>query len=331
MKFAFFGCGSIGQRHIRNLLDLGYSDFCAFRTKKGHYKSIPSDLKIIEFDDWNDIIDYNPDVAFITNPTSEHIKTAVKIAPYVKGIFIEKPLSNTTKGFKELEQIVNKYQLITFVGYNLLYHPVIKLIHEKIKDGSLGKPIIFQCNLGQWLPDWHPYENYKKAYYARKDLGGGISFTMIHEINLARMLLGPVKNVFAFMPKSEKLDLPVDVIADIMIYHLNESVSQIHLDCIQKVKNRSGFISFENGWCSYDLVESSLLMKTELDEKAQVLLHNSNYNPDEMYKEEQSLFLEMLNACQLKHANDIWEAKKDLEIVEAAHISSSSINYMKFN
>ena len=54
-------------------------------------------------------------------------------------------------------------------------------------------------------------------------------------------------------------------------------------------------------------------------------------NPDEMYKEEQSLFLEMLNACQLKHANDIWEAKKDLEIVEAAHISSSSINSMKFN
>lgn len=331
MKFVFFGCGSIGQRHIRNLIDLGYSDICAFRTKKGHYKSIPSTLKIKEVYDWADIIDYSPDVAFITNPTSEHIKTAVKIAPYVKGIFIEKPLSNTTKGFKKLEELAIKYQLKTFVGYNLLHHPIIGLVQKKINDGSLGKPIVFQCNVGQWLPDWHPYENYKKAYYARKDLGGGISLTMIHEINLARMLLGPVKDVFAFMPQSEKLDLDVDVIADIMIYHLDNSVSQIHLDCIQKVPNRSGLISFENGWCSYDLIKSRLKFKTKSDEKAQVIFDNPNYNFDEMYKAEQSLFLNKINSSDLKHANDIWEAKKDLDIVEAAHISSLDMNSINFS
>jgi len=316
MKFAFFGCGSIGQRHIRNLLDLGYSDFCAFRTKKGHYKSIPSDLKIIEFDDWNDIIDYNPDVAFITNPTSEHIKTAIKIAPHVKAIFIEKPISNNFNDLETLEQLIIDYNIVLFVGYNLLFHPISEEIRHIINNGSLGQPIVFQGNMGQWLPDWHPYEDYKNAYYSQKELGGGITLTMIHELNLARKFLGGVKRVSAFLPISTNLEVDVDINSNIMLYHNNGAVSQIHLDCIQKVMNRSGNIYFERGWISYDFISSELKIKNENDVKEKMIWNDLNFDPNEMYKKELLTFIDLVDNKDFKHEYDFYNAKLDLGIVE---------------
>ena len=55
-----------------------------------------------------------------------------------------------------------------------MFHPMIKEIKKFIHENDIGEIINIQCQVGQWLPDWHPYEDYTKAYYARKDLGGGV-------------------------------------------------------------------------------------------------------------------------------------------------------------
>ena len=261
--------------------------------------------------DWKEAVEFKPDVAIIANPTSLHLEAAAKIAPYVKGILVEKPLSHSTQGVQEFIDAVKSKSVVTFVGYNLQFHPLIKNITQEMDKGHLGKPLVFQCQVGQWLPDWHPYEDFKKGYYARKDLGGGVILTMIHEINLALKLFGPARKVAAFFPKSDKLSLDVDTVADIMIHHDKNAVSQIHLDYIQRPASRSGTLAFEQGNLRYDLME------------------DKGYDIDQMYQEELRLFLRYTAEGRMKHEFDVGHALQDLKLVEAAFASSNTGRIME--
>ena len=73
------------------------------------------------------------------------------------------------------------------------------------------------------------YEDYKKAYYSRKDLGGGVSLTLIHEIHLALELAGLPVSVFGEISEYSQLDIDVDVCSDLTIKHNTGAVSQIHI------------------------------------------------------------------------------------------------------
>ena len=42
-----------------------------------------------------------------------------------------------------------------------------------LAEGAIGTMTSMQVLAGQWLPDWHPWEDYRKGYSARADLGGG--------------------------------------------------------------------------------------------------------------------------------------------------------------
>ncbi len=316
-KIIIFGSGSIGQRHIRNLRKLGYFQIASFRTRQGHFKDIPSDLGARELSTWGETIDFKPDIAIIANPTSLHLDIAARIAPYVKGVFIEKPLSNSREGVKEFIELVKSKNIVTFVGYNLQLHPIIKTIKKEMEKGYLGKPIVFQCRVGQWLPDWHPYEEFQNAYYARKDLGGGVTLTMIHEINLAQSLLGPAKKAVAFFPSSERLTLEVDTISDIMIHHDKNAISQIHMDYIQRPMSRSGSIAFEQGCLSYDLMRPHVMVQSEPNNAPRVLWEESAYDIDEMYQEELRLFLRYVAEGRMRHDFDVWHAAQDLCLVDA--------------
>ena len=103
---------------------------------------------------------------------------------------MEKPLSNSLKGVNNLVDAINKNKTVFFMGYNLMFHPIVSSIKEFINSNNLGKMINFQCQVGHWLPNWHPYEDYRKSYFAKKELGGGVSLTLIHEIHLAIELAG---------------------------------------------------------------------------------------------------------------------------------------------
>ena len=70
--------------------------------------------------------------------------------------------------------------------------------------------------------------------------------------------MGNVQEVFSVYPENKTLPVEVDTVADLMIRHDSGSVSQIHLDYIQRPFQRSGTISGEKGWIRYDLANPGL-------------------------------------------------------------------------
>ena len=184
-RVVIIGCGSIGKRHIRNLKTLGITEIYCLRTRKGFTQDLPTNIQVEEVYSWSDLIKKKPDIAFITNPTSLHIETAKKIIPHIKGLFIEKPLSHNLDGVSNLLKLVEKYKVVTFMGFNIEFHPLIIEIGKLISNGDIGDVVNYQATTGQCIEKWHPYEDYHNSYAVRKDLGGGAALTLIHEINLA--------------------------------------------------------------------------------------------------------------------------------------------------
>lgn len=310
------GSGSIGQRHIRNLIHTGINDIIALRSQKGHYKKLPKDLHVIEVGSWDDAIKKKPDIAIISNPTSLHLEVASTISNHVKGVFIEKPLSNSLDNCQELIDTLNKNQVVSFVGHNLMFHPIIKNLIKFYDENDVGEIINIQCQVGQWLPDWHPYEDYKKAYFSRKDLGGGVALTLIHEIHLVIELAGQPIRVSGEITGYKKLDLDVDVCSDLMLKHKTGAVSQIHLDYLQQPSHRSGLVTFEKAWLGYDFNKMEITGQ-RINEEPQMLWNNSDYDSNQMYVDQLKEFIRFVEEGRVKHQYDAISSVESLKVVEA--------------
>ena len=110
-------------------------------------------------------------LVIISNPSSKHISHALMAAKKKLNIYIEKPLSNNLKGIQQLENLQKKFNLKILVGFQLRYHPGLILIKNLIKNKSLGKVYSVVSDVGEYLPSWHPQEDYKRSYASKKTWG----------------------------------------------------------------------------------------------------------------------------------------------------------------
>jgi len=311
-RAAIVGCGSIGQRHVRNLRQLGITELVALRSRKGHFSDLPAELNIKETTDPQAVVDAHPDVAIISNPTSLHLKAAERLLPHVRGLFLEKPIAASLDGIDAFLNRVRELKKVTFVGHNLQFHPAVLAIQDLLAEGSLGDPLVLQCQVGQWLPDWHPYEDFRKAYYARKDLGGGVGLSLIHEVHLAQELLGPIDSVCGLFPPHESLPLEVDVVADLMTRHRGGAVSQIHLDFIQRPVHRCGVLSCDHGWVRYDLIRPLVEAQIADEPEPRVIWDGADADPNQQYVDEMATFLRYVREGRVRHTHDAFRATQSL-------------------
>ena len=60
------------------------------------------------------------------------------------------------------------------VGFQYRFHPGLRIVKQLVDDGAIGRVIHAQAHWGEYLPAWHPWEDYRQSYSARADLGGGV-------------------------------------------------------------------------------------------------------------------------------------------------------------
>ena len=323
-RATIIGSGSMGLRHIQSLRSLGVTDIVALRSGDHPKESLPAELGVTETFSWQEVIQSNPDVAIISNPTSLHVRTAMDLLSHVKGIFIEKPLGTNSDRISELLEQIRSKRVVSFVGHNLQFHPAIKVVQDILQSDQIGEPLVFQVQVGQWIGDWHPGEDYTASYVASKELGGGVSLTLSHEIHLATQLFGPVEEVFCRLPESKKLKFDVDVISDLMCHHVNGATSQIHLDMLQRPAHRIGVISCERGWISYDLIGKTVVMQSHKQATPVEVWNGSDYDISQSYVDEMKSFLDVVREGRIRHENDAWAGARTLAVIEAAFQSAKS-------
>jgi len=313
------GYGSIGKRHISNLSKLPNLQIFVCTNRK--YDSFLKKTKCKIFASLDDSIKQKPDIAFITNTTNLHVKTAIKLVTANIPIFVEKPLSNSTKDVKLLLNTIKRRKLVTMMGCVLRFHPAIKKIKEIISENKIGKIISVHVENGSYLPDWHTNEDYKENYASRSDLGGGVVLTNIHELDYLYWFFGNVDEVFSITGKFSDLEIDVEDLSSILLRFKNNIVAEAHLDYFQKPSIRSCKIVGICGTVYWDSSKNSVQLYDVKKKKWINHLKLKNYDVNDMYIDEIKHFFKCVNTEE-KSINSIEEGAKILNIAIAVKKSS---------
>ena len=328
MNALVVGYGSIGKRHIKNLLSI--SDYkIIICTKQKNPKSINKKrctfVKTLE-----EGLLYNPTIGFVTNVSSEHIQTSILLANAGCHVFIEKPLSNSLKNTKKLLNIVKKKKLVTLMGCNLRFHSCIKKIKLLLEQKIIGEIISVQSECGTYLPDWHPNENYSNSYAARDDLGGGVVLTCIHELDYLYWFFGEIKEVFSITGKFSDLKIKSSDLSAIILKFKNNIIGEVHLDYFQRPEFRSCKIIGTKGTIYWDSVNNEVKVFDIKKKKWIIVLKVKNYDKNKQYVDELSHFLNCVKKKE-KSINDLTQGIETLNIALCTIKSSKEKKLIKLN
>ena len=277
------------------------------------YDSFLNNKKCKIFNSLDECIKQKPDIVFITNTTNLHVKTAIKLANANIHLFIEKPLSNSTKEIKLLLDTIRKRKLITMMGCVLRFNPGIQKIKKIISENKIGRVISVHAENGSFLPEWHSYEDYKKSYASRNDLGGGVVLTNIHELDYLYWIFGNVQEVFSITGKFSELKIDVEDLSSILLRFSNDVIAEIHLDYFQKPSARSCKIVGTHGTLYWDSNKNHVLLYDVKKKKWIKKMKLKNYNINEMYLDEIKHFIKCVKKNE-KSINPIEEGAKILNV-----------------
>jgi len=233
MRFLIAGLGSIGRRHLNNLRALGESDIVLYRTGQSTLPDDELDGLTVETD-LKAALAHHPDAAIIANPTSLHLPVAIQSARAGCHLLLEKPVSYSLEGLEPLCQAVDDRGVQVLVGFQFRYHPGLEVVSALLKKGTIGRVLSAGAHWGEYLPAWHPWEDYRQGYSARADLGGGAILTLSHPLDYLRWLLGEVESLWAFTARLSDLELDVEDTAEIGLRYENGILGGVHLDYNQQ-------------------------------------------------------------------------------------------------
>jgi predicted dehydrogenase len=303
----FVGLGGVGQRHLRNLRALlGDSvQVTAYRVRRER-QTLDDNLQVLAGVDLEEkygvevctdldrAFATKPDVVFITNPSSLHLPIALQAARLGCHLFIEKPLSHSLAQVGEFIAVCEQQRLVTCVAYQLRYHPGFLRLKELLGAGVLGRVLSVRAEVGEYLPGFHPYEDYRRMYAAKSELGGGVTLSQIHELDYLCALFGAPRRVFSMGGHVSSLELDVDDLSLSLLEFAGPDGSplfvELHQDFLQRPAQRSATIIGERGKLCWSLSGRFL---EHCDESGRVLEHRdfSQFPRNQPFLDELANFL----------------------------------------
>lgn len=272
LRVLLVGLGSVGQRHARNLRLLfgDEVELNAFRTRRSpavvsggmrleNGVDVEAQLGLRVFSNLEEALAERPDVAVIANPTSLHLASARTAAEAGCHLFIEKPLSHSMDGLPEFVEFVESKGLVTVIGYQWRFHPLMNRVRDALAEGVLGRVVSVLAEFGEWLPGWHPYEDYRQSYAARRELGGGVLLTQIHDFDYLGWLFGWPRRLFCSGGKLSDLEIDVEDTANSLLecqWDGRLLPIHVHQDFLQRPPVRGCRILGINGVIELDLAAS---------------------------------------------------------------------------
>jgi predicted dehydrogenase len=257
MPILICGLGSIGRRHLRNLLTLE-QDVVLLRSGKStlpeeELEGLPVESELsAALDRWE------PEAVIISNPTALHLELAIPAAEAGCHLLIEKPISHNMDGVNDLLQAVQRSGVKVLVGFQFRFHPLLKHVKDLLDKGAVGLPLSVRAHWGEYLPDWHAWEDYRVSYSAREDLGGGVVLTLCHPFDYLRWLFGEVRTVSGVVLNSGALEIDVEDTAEAILTFNEGPLASVHLDYNQRPAQHRLEIVGSRGSILWDEAEVTL-------------------------------------------------------------------------
>ncbi len=258
MKIVVVGSGSIGKRHMGNLIAKGFApgEIHAVDPRPDRRAEVASRLGITQtHSSFEELIGLGAEIVVIASPTSMHLEHAARFAETGATLLIEKPLDASLEGLDELQGAIARGGSKVLVAYPFRFSPAGRKLKELSDGNAAGRPLYLRGEFSEYLPDWHPWEDYREFYMAKVALGGGSLLDQSHIMDLAHWLLGEVEGVFGYSGRVSDLEVETDDLAEIQVRFRSGVIATIHQDMfgrrhqkLLEIKGTLGNIT----WNAYD-------------------------------------------------------------------------------
>ncbi len=318
MRILVIGGGSIGKRHIRNLHTLGYDDiYCLKRQRDAKFEQ---DLYVKTIDSYDEAKHIQAEAVFICTPTSLHNEGLAFAVENQTHIFMEKPLIHSWEGLQQAREILRNCQgRVFYTGFMLRQHEMIRRIKEALTAHDLGSIFSARFEFGSYMPNWHPEEDYRASYASRAELGGGVIFTISHEIDLMQYLLGLPEAVFCARNSKSRLDMDVEELAE-AVFVYPDKIASLHLDYLQKDYERTLKILFDSGKLTWNWSENVIRLK-KAGEEDKVFQPATTFDVNQLYINELKEFFSLIQNDQYEHELDQQHAIANMRLLLKMHDS----------
>lgn len=325
MKIVLIGPGSIGLRHLRNLFHLGYQHVSVV-SRSGNLPSQFSSLPV--YPSLQDALSSTSfDAAIVCTPTSFHLAAVnLLLQAKIPNIYIEKPVGNSLPGVCEMVTEANSYDNNIVVGYDLHFDPGLQKVKELLRSNVIGKVVSVNAQVGQYLPDWRPAEDYRKGMSARKETGGGVMLDLVHEFDYLLWLFGDAKLMACQYQNSGALEIETEDVCEVLLRFVSGAVGTIHLDYLQQKLVRNCMITGYNGTIKWDLAANKVSWITK--DKAEEEFDYTGFERNDRFVEIMRAFLENKNDERL---TSLRQGVESLKLVLAAKASAENMRFVNLN
>ena len=292
------GLGSIGRRHLANLESLGYREIAFHRSGKSTIETpLPDYPSFRDLD--TALMEFRPDVVFVCGPTHLHMGVALNAAAQGTHLFIEKPLSHSADGLTRFERLAAENSCVVMVGYMVRFHPLLLEIRKRVASGQIGTLVHVRSQWGEYLPDWHPWEDYREAYAANRAMGGGPALTLSHEIDIALWFLGDSTTMPETVPglsnTRSHLEMDTEHGIDIVIGAASGATANLHLDLYQRPPVRNTEFVGTDGRITFDYFSSRAeIFDAEKSEPVEIIDISDSFERNNMFISEIEHFFECI-------------------------------------
>jgi len=207
MEFLIIGLGSMGKRRIRNLKTLGAKEIIGFDLREDRRQEAEDKYGIKTIKNLKDFDFKNIDAIVISTPPDKHNQYIELAINKKKPAFVE--ASVILEGLEQLNKLARQKKVFIAPSCTARFHPAIKKIKSLIKSGKYGKITNFSYHCGQYLPDWHPWENVKNFYVSKKETGAAREMVPF-ELTWIVDILGFPKNINGFFGKTMNVRANID-------------------------------------------------------------------------------------------------------------------------
>jgi predicted dehydrogenase len=337
MRILIIGLGSMGKRRAGNLLGLSrVTEVRGWDPREDRRQEAEAQRGITTFVELDQAYDWKPDAIVISTPPNYHTIYAKQAATLKIPFFVE--ASVLDDGLDEVVGILNDNHALGVPSCTMRFHPDVQAMKRLIEDGALGDPtnrIGFTYHMGQYLPDWHPNEDYRKFYVGQKETSAAREMVCFEAVWMS-WLIGLPKQVMAQRSKLTDLDADIDDIYQLLTVHETGAMGSTMIDVIARHPYRHLRLLSEDGIIEWSALDKSLKYfdgKTkswsQIGDGDKTGYSGGNFTGEEMYVKEMDAFLDVAEGNRAAFPYSFEDDIRVLSYLRAAETSDDTGRLVK--
>lgn len=322
MKIIVIGLGSMGKRRIRLLKEkFSNIEIAGIDLNPNRREKVGEEFNILTYKNIEEAIEeFKPNASIVSSSPLSHSEIILTCLRYNLHVFSEINLVND--GYEEIIRISRENKKELFLSSTMMYRKEIDYIRETVK--NTRDVFSYRYHVGQYLPDWHPWEDYKNFFVSDKRTNGCREIMGI-ELPWIIKTFGKIKKIDIQKFKISKLDLDYPDLFNILLEHEEGHNGVLTFDIVSRRAIRNLEVISENNHIFWDGTPNTLEnynlknKKNEIIQTYEDIIKNNNYASniiENVYLEELEIFIDKILQKKSNEKYTFEDDKYTIEIMD---------------